>query len=175
MKAEIHPDGTFTKPDKSEKKQSALVFVPCSYVPASFLTIVHAGLAGSKRKEVGVQEIDLDAEAAKQREAKQANLEAEGGSADGGSVVIPEGLILRPIRIERTSDDEEEIDPSGLGDGGENGDLDGTFDDEEEFESERLPSDEHQEPPPAAAPSLRSSQSFASGPGSSQADTIIID
>jgi hypothetical protein len=24
MKAEIHPDGTFTKPDKSEKKQSAL-------------------------------------------------------------------------------------------------------------------------------------------------------
>jgi E3 SUMO-protein ligase PIAS1 len=169
MKAEIHPDGTFTKPDKSEKKQR---------------------LAGSKRKEVGVQEIDLDAEATnKQRDSA----EGEASPAAG----LGQELILRPVRLERNSDDEDDDERDG--------DRAGSLDDDDDYsedefressngttniintntddirdariESSSAPVfliDDHPAPPPRSLGS--SANGNGTGPsGGSQADTIVID
>jgi len=93
LKAEIHPDGTFSKPDKSEKKQR------------------------SKKKEVGVPEIDLDLETTKQQQPQQQGtyifqtrqhdlfLVSDAGS---GPEKSQQEMILRPIRMERNSDNESE-------------------------------------------------------------------
>lgn len=131
----------------------------------------HPGLAGSKRKEVGVQEIDLDAESMKQTiDSADPGGESAHLNDDTGA-----NVILRPIRIERSSDDEDDLDVNGEA-AEDEANLEGSFG-SSDYDSERSSAGNQDQLGCARshlAPSTSSACASAAS-GSSQVDTIIID